>query len=78
MLAYLEHCGEQVSYSTGWLFGVVSWQVGWFCSVSFGKEVVFSVFTAVSMTETMSLALLILEGGQNKQTEKNTTMNSKG
>lgn len=43
----------------------------------FGKQVVFSVFTAVSMTETMSLALLILEGGQNKQTENNTTMNSK-
>lgn len=44
----------------------------WFC-----KQVVFSVFTAVAITETMSLALLILEGGQNKQTEKNTTMNSK-
>lgn len=43
----------------------------------FGKQVVFSVFTAVANTETMSLALLILEGGQNKQTENNTTMNSK-
>lgn len=43
----------------------------------FGKQVVFSVFTAVAITETMSLARLILEGGQNKQTENNTTMNSK-
>lgn len=51
-------------------------QFFWFC-FGFGKQVVFSVFTAVAITETMSLALLILEGGQNKQTEKNTTMNSK-
>lgn len=43
----------------------------------FGKQVVFSVFTAVAITEIMSLARLILEGGQNKQTENNTTMNSK-
>lgn len=47
-----------------------------FC-FGFGKQVVFSVFTAVAITENMSLALLILEGGQNKQTENNTTMNSK-
>lgn len=51
-------------------------QVFWF-GFGFGKQVVFSVFTAVVITETMSLALLILEGGQNKQTENNTTMNSK-
>lgn len=51
-------------------------QFFWFC-FGFGKQVVFSVFTAVAITETMSLALLISEGGQNKQTENNTTMNSK-
>lgn len=57
------------------LFGVFL-QVFWF-GFGFGKQVVFSVFTAVAITETMTLELLILEGGQNKQTENNTTMNSK-
>lgn len=74
LFAYLEHYGEQVSYSTGWFF--FSFAFFGVC-FGFGKQVVFSVFTAVDITEIMSLARLILEGGQNKQTENNTTMNSK-